>query len=109
MLHLTDDATDRFKRVGPNAMKGRGIGTARGRATIMRGKVFDLSIHIPIHTALFFFCTFIFVLFTITCHFSNFFHNLCIIAHDVILFAYYLLANGESLRPYLWQITHRLF
>lgn len=28
----------RFKRVGPNAMKGRGIGTARGRATIMRGK-----------------------------------------------------------------------
>jgi small nuclear ribonucleoprotein D3 len=27
----------RFKRVGPNAMKGRGIGTARGRATIMRG------------------------------------------------------------------------
>lgn len=27
-----------FKRVGPNAMKGRGIGSARGRATIMRGK-----------------------------------------------------------------------
>jgi hypothetical protein len=27
----------RFKRVGPNAMRGRGIGTARGRATIMRG------------------------------------------------------------------------
>ena len=26
-----------FKRVGPNAMKGRGIGAARGRATIMRG------------------------------------------------------------------------
>ncbi|KAK0523803.1 small nuclear ribonucleoprotein Sm D3 [Tilletia horrida] len=25
-----------FKRVGPNAMKGRGIGSARGRATIMR-------------------------------------------------------------------------
>ncbi|KAL7411027.1 hypothetical protein BDY24DRAFT_397455 [Mrakia frigida] len=25
-----------FKRVGPNAMKGRGIGTARGRATILR-------------------------------------------------------------------------
>ncbi|EOQ99837.1 hypothetical protein E3P92_02032 [Wallemia ichthyophaga] len=25
-----------FKRIGPNAMKGRGIGTARGRATIMR-------------------------------------------------------------------------
>ena len=36
----TDDAGSgvyRFKRVGPNAMKGRGIGTARGRATIMRG------------------------------------------------------------------------
>lgn len=28
----------RFKRVGPNAMKGRGIGTARGRATIMRAQ-----------------------------------------------------------------------
>ena len=27
-----------FKRVGPNAMKGRGIGAARGRATIMRGR-----------------------------------------------------------------------
>lgn len=27
-----------FKRVGPNAMKGRGIGAARGRATIMRGE-----------------------------------------------------------------------
>ena len=27
----------RFKRTGPNAMRGRGIGTARGRATIMRG------------------------------------------------------------------------
>lgn len=27
-----------FKRVGPNAMKGRGIGSARGRATIMRGE-----------------------------------------------------------------------
>ena len=27
----------RFKPVGPNAMRGRGIGTARGRATIMRG------------------------------------------------------------------------
>ena len=26
-----------FKSVGPNAMKGRGIGSARGRATIMRG------------------------------------------------------------------------
>jgi hypothetical protein len=29
----------RFKRVGPNAMRGRGIGTARGRATIMRGEI----------------------------------------------------------------------
>ncbi|KAF9049791.1 Sm-like ribonucleoprotein [Panaeolus papilionaceus] len=29
-----------FKRVGPNAMRGRGIGTARGRATIMRGVSF---------------------------------------------------------------------
>ncbi|KAJ7218005.1 hypothetical protein GGX14DRAFT_357990 [Mycena pura] len=28
----------RFKRVGPNAMRGRGIGTARGRATIMRAR-----------------------------------------------------------------------
>lgn len=27
-----------FKRVGPNAMKGRGIGSARGRATIIRGR-----------------------------------------------------------------------
>jgi hypothetical protein len=27
----------RFKRVGPNAMRGRGIGAARGRATIQRG------------------------------------------------------------------------
>ncbi|CED84523.1 sm-like ribonucleo protein [Phaffia rhodozyma] len=27
-----------FKRVGPNAMKGRGIGTARGRATILRAR-----------------------------------------------------------------------
>lgn len=26
-----------FKRIGPNAMKGRGIGSARGRATILRG------------------------------------------------------------------------
>ena len=32
----------RFKRVGPNAMRGRGIGTARGRATIMRGASFWL-------------------------------------------------------------------
>ncbi|PPQ73863.1 hypothetical protein CVT26_011756 [Gymnopilus dilepis] len=30
-----------FKRVGPNAMRGRGIGTARGRATIMRGTRFS--------------------------------------------------------------------
>lgn len=30
------DMPHRFKRIGPNAMKGRGIGTARGRATIMR-------------------------------------------------------------------------
>ncbi|KDE03215.1 hypothetical protein MVLG_06302 [Microbotryum lychnidis-dioicae p1A1 Lamole] len=27
-----------FKRVGPNALKGRGIGAARGRATIMRAQ-----------------------------------------------------------------------
>lgn len=27
-----------FKRVGPNAMRGRGIGAARGRATIQRGE-----------------------------------------------------------------------
>lgn len=33
-----------FKRVGPNAMKGRGIGSARGRATIMRGKFNFLSL-----------------------------------------------------------------
>jgi len=32
-----DMGMPRFKRVGPNAMRGRGIGTARGRATIMRG------------------------------------------------------------------------
>jgi hypothetical protein len=38
---------DRFKRVGPNAMRGRGIGTARGRATIMRGQPFiSLSTHL---------------------------------------------------------------
>lgn len=37
MLQLMSTMADRFKRVGPNAMKGRGIGTARGRATIMRG------------------------------------------------------------------------
>lgn len=29
---------NRFKRIGPNAMRGRGIGAARGRATIQRGK-----------------------------------------------------------------------
>ncbi|PPQ67259.1 hypothetical protein CVT25_005843 [Psilocybe cyanescens] len=34
---------DMFKRVGPNAMRGRGIGTARGRATIMRGLSLWLS------------------------------------------------------------------
>lgn len=35
-----------FKRVGPNAMKGRGIGTARGRATILRGSsLFPRSLH----------------------------------------------------------------
>lgn len=27
-----------FQRVGPNAMKGRGIGSARGRATVLRGE-----------------------------------------------------------------------
>ncbi|KAF7315601.1 Zn(2)-C6 fungal-type domain-containing protein [Mycena indigotica] len=36
LFFLTLDG--RFKRVGPNAMRGRGIGTARGRATIMRGQ-----------------------------------------------------------------------
>lgn len=34
-----------FKRVGPNAMKGRGIGAARGRATIMRGEL-RLTLHL---------------------------------------------------------------
>jgi hypothetical protein len=34
----------RFKRVGPNAMRGRGIGTARGRATIMRGMSFSSAL-----------------------------------------------------------------
>ncbi|ORY29988.1 pre-mRNA splicing factor [Naematelia encephala] len=29
-------AAPMFKRVGPNAMRGRGIGAARGRATIQR-------------------------------------------------------------------------
>ncbi|ETW80755.1 hypothetical protein HETIRDRAFT_154913 [Heterobasidion irregulare TC 32-1] len=39
----------RFKRVGPNAMRGRGIGTARGRATIMR----DFPTHdLPLYTPL---------------------------------------------------------
>lgn len=28
----------RFKRIGANAMKGRGIGSARGRATIQRAQ-----------------------------------------------------------------------
>lgn len=36
-LQSIDAGVFRFKRVGPNAMRGRGIGTARGRATIMRG------------------------------------------------------------------------
>ncbi|KAI0084873.1 hypothetical protein BDY19DRAFT_471038 [Irpex rosettiformis] len=35
-----------FKRVGPNAMKGRGIGTARGRATIMRANGTSSSVFI---------------------------------------------------------------
>lgn len=41
-----------FKRVGPNAMKGRGIGSARGRATIMRGM---LPISIERESRVFFF------------------------------------------------------
>jgi hypothetical protein len=32
-----DLRVSRVKRVGPNAMRGRGIGTARGHATIMKG------------------------------------------------------------------------
>ncbi|TIB79883.1 hypothetical protein E3Q22_02251 [Wallemia mellicola] len=36
IVHTPPTHSFRFKRVGPNAMKGRGIGTARGRATIMR-------------------------------------------------------------------------
>ena len=36
---LSSTEFSRFKRVGPNAMRGRGIGTARGRATIMRGTI----------------------------------------------------------------------
>jgi hypothetical protein len=39
-LSVYADSGTRFKRVGPNAMKGRGIGTARGRATIMRGEFY---------------------------------------------------------------------
>ena len=45
-----------FKRVGPNAMKGRGIGSARGRATIMRGALIDCAAMVhaswATHTAL---------------------------------------------------------
>jgi hypothetical protein len=48
----TDHRRHRFKRVGPNAMRGRGIGAARGRATIQRGRlhsplneVFRLTTH----------------------------------------------------------------
>jgi hypothetical protein len=37
------EANNRFKRVGPNAMRGRGIGAARGRATIQRGTFFHPS------------------------------------------------------------------
>ncbi|KAI0058098.1 Sm-like ribonucleoprotein [Artomyces pyxidatus] len=40
-----------FKRVGPNAMRGRGIGTARGRATIMRANG-ARSLHITLCAAL---------------------------------------------------------
>ncbi len=63
MLKLMDDAIDRFKRVGPNAMKGRGIGTARGRATIMRGKfsIFysspDPGCNAPVYPTISVFCT----------------------------------------------------
>ena len=32
-------ADPRFKRIGPNAMRGKGIGAARGRATIQRGEL----------------------------------------------------------------------
>lgn len=35
---MNSNEYSRFKRVGPNAMKGRGIGSARGRATIMRAQ-----------------------------------------------------------------------
>jgi small nuclear ribonucleoprotein D3 len=38
-IYLSSAENFRFKRVGPNAMRGRGIGTARGRATIMRGTI----------------------------------------------------------------------
>lgn len=41
----------RFKRVGPNAMRGRGIGTARGRATIMRG-MSSVLVHATFHSLL---------------------------------------------------------
>lgn len=41
LIHIHD--FPRFKRVGPNAMRGRGIGTARGRATIMRGMIPSLQ------------------------------------------------------------------
>ncbi|GAW05181.1 Sm-like ribonucleo protein [Lentinula edodes] len=35
-----------FRRSGPNGLKGKGIGTARGRATIMRANgTFDLKIY----------------------------------------------------------------
>jgi small nuclear ribonucleoprotein D3 len=42
-LRSFDVGVSRFKRVGPNAMRGRGIGTARGRATIMRGLLLAFS------------------------------------------------------------------
>jgi hypothetical protein len=45
-LLTTLNSFRRFKRVGPNAMRGRGIGTARGRATIMRGAFFFLALSI---------------------------------------------------------------
>lgn len=37
----------RFKRVGPNAMRGRGIGAARGRATIQRGESCSWHTNVP--------------------------------------------------------------
>ncbi|KAF7965833.1 hypothetical protein HWV62_41254 [Athelia sp. TMB] len=39
-----------FKRVGPNAMRGRGIGTARGRATIMRANGVFLYLASPVRS-----------------------------------------------------------